>query len=352
MKQSILFIVINGDGLGHLTRALAVARRIARINPNAEIIFYTTSLAADVIREIGFSYYYIPARERVPYYMTVKEWETYIQLQLSTIINIHKPRVVVFDGAYPTTAILTPLISEEKVKKIWLKREGDRSTMIKLNIYEQYFDFILVPKEVGLEYDDTDGNKLYFSPILFIDKIESYKRNQVRELLRVEETKNIWYVQMGNEESANYNEIISFVLTILLENKNNIVLLGESIMNKSSNMKHERVITLRNYPNSVYFNAIDFAISAAGYNTFHELLFFKIPSVFVPNNKVLKDDQVARAKRGQDLGVGIALSDTLQLREAIHILGNSRGKIQENYEKLNLINGAYEVAMFVNNLML
>lgn len=343
---------MNGDGLGHLTRALAVARRIASINPNAEIVFYTTSLAADVIKKNGFLYYYIPARERVPYYVPAVEWESCIQSQLSAIINIHKPRAVVFDGAFPTTAILTPLICEEKVKKIWLKREGDRSNMITLNIYERYFDFILVPKEVGLEYDRTDGNKIFFSPILYIDKIESYKRKQVRELLRVDEKKHLWYVQMGNEESARYNEIISFLLSILLEDKNNIVLLGESIMSRSLNIKNERVITLRNYPNSVYFNAIDFAISAAGYNTFHELIFFKVPSIFIPNNKILKDDQVARAKRGQELGVGIALRDTLQLREAIHILENSHEKIQENYEKLNFINGAYEVAVFVNSLML
>lgn len=352
MKQSILFIVINGDGLGHLTRALAVARRIARINPNAEIIFYTTSLAADVIRKIGFSYYYVPARERVPYYVPEKEWESWILSQLCTILNTYKPNIVVFDGAFPTTAIINPLIKQENMKKIWLKREGDRSNMKKLNVFERYFDYIIVPKEIGLEYDETNRNKLYFSPILLVDGTESYKRNQVRELLRVDENKHLWYVQMGNEESTSYKEFISFLLSILLKNKDNIVLLGESLMNRSLNIKHERVVTLRNYPNSVYFNAIDFAISAAGYNTFHELLFFKIPSIFIPNNKVLKDDQGARAKRGQDLGVGIALSDTLQLREAIHILGNSRGKIQENYEKLNLVNGAYEVAVFVNSLML
>lgn len=351
MKQSILFIVINGDGLGHLTRALAVARRIASINPNTEIIFHTTSLAADIIRKMGFSYYYIPARERIPYYVPLKEWERCLQSQLCTILNDHQPKVAIFDGAYPSTAILTPLMADDKINKIWIKREGDRSNMIKLDVYETYFDYIIVPKEVGLEYNETDSNKLYFSPILLVDKTESYRRKQVRELLKLDDTNQLWYVQLGNGASISNKEFISYILSILLVKKDNVVILGESIINKTLNMKHERVITLRSYPNSMYFNAVDFAISAAGYNTFHELLFFKIPSIFIPNNKVLKDDQAARANRGQDLGVGIALNDTLQLREATRLLEASRGKFQKKYEDLDFTNGALQVAEFLIDFM-
>jgi UDP-N-acetylglucosamine:LPS N-acetylglucosamine transferase len=55
------------------------------------------------------------------------------------------------------------------------------------------------------------------------------------------------------------------------------------------------VHVVREYPLSRYFHAFDVAISASGYNSFHELLRFGVPTLFVPNRSTAMDDQVARA---------------------------------------------------------
>ena len=55
--NKILFMPTNGCGLGHVTRTLAVARRLKEMHPNVEIIFFTTSFALNIIQKEGFLSY-------------------------------------------------------------------------------------------------------------------------------------------------------------------------------------------------------------------------------------------------------------------------------------------------------
>ena len=58
------------------------------------------------------------------------------------------------------------------------------------------------------------------------------------------------------------------------------------------------------FPNARHFRAFDFAISAAGYNSFHELLHHGVPTIFVPNDNQQVDDQRARAAWAESRGAG------------------------------------------------
>lgn len=64
----------------------------------------------------------------------------------------------------------------------------------------------------------------------------------------------------------------------------------------------EHVHLVRAYPLSGYFHAFDVAVSAAGYNSFHELLRFGVPTLFLPNLETSLDDQRTRAKFAHDQG--------------------------------------------------
>ena len=48
---------------------------------------------------------------------------------------------------------------------------------------------------------------------------------------------------------------------------------------------------VRDFPLSRRFRAFDLAVSAAGYNSFHELLRFGVPTLFIPNQDTALDDQ-------------------------------------------------------------
>jgi predicted glycosyltransferase len=51
----------------------------------------------------------------------------------------------------------------------------------------------------------------------------------------------------------------------------------------------------------MYYAAFDFAVSAAGYNSFHELLSARMPTVFIPQERGF-DDQLRRAETAYQSG--------------------------------------------------
>jgi UDP-N-acetylglucosamine:LPS N-acetylglucosamine transferase len=77
------------------------------------------------------------------------------------------------------------------------------------------------------------------------------------------------------------------------------------------------VFTLRDYPNSRYFAGVDLAITAAGYNTFHELLYLGVPSILIPNQETRTDDQVARSLAAEQAGAAIVVLNQESIATAI-----------------------------------
>ena len=45
----------------------------------------------------------------------------------------------------------------------------------------------------------------------------------------------------------------------------------------------DRVRSLRDYSNSMYFEGFDFCVIAGGYNSYHEVINSRLPSICLPN---------------------------------------------------------------------
>lgn len=67
--------------------------------------------------------------------------------------------------------------------------------------------------------------------------------------------------------------------------------------------------------------AFDIAVSAAGYNSFNELMHFGVPTVFLPQEK-WADDQKGRAERAAGVGAAVILES-----------GADGGALQEMIER-------------------
>jgi hypothetical protein len=73
----------------------------------------------------------------------------------------------------------------------------------------------------------------------------------------------------------------------------------------------DRITEIRDvYPQAGYLSAFDLAVSSAGYNAVHELIPAGVPSLFVANTSTRTDDQESRARRLQELGLGLGAVDT------------------------------------------
>ena len=98
---------------------------------------------------------------------------------------------------------------------------------------------------------------------------------------------------------------------------------------------------LRDYPNSMYFNAFDATVQAGGYNSYHETRKFGLPALFFPNMKTGMDDQLARCKVAEKEGWGLVVAERNQasIQEGVKLLFTIQGCPKEDGTR----NGATEL---------
>lgn len=348
--KTVLFMVTNGAGLGHLTRGLAIARRLRKLDSNLDIIFYTTSLATEVIREAGFMFYYTPTKAVMPNTVTGPQWNRYISRQLNEIIEIHHPIALVYDGAFPYIGLLTNL-GKINMKRIWIKRECYKKGVQNPESIEALFDLVIIPKELSQEVCYDTRKKKYCEPIVYIDKQEVHSREQIRQMLGISNEERLFYLQLGAGILNSTDTLLVNIINVLLKNPLNRILLGESIIGKQLDFNHPYIFKIRSYPNSQYFKGIDYAISAAGYNTFHELLLFGVPTLFIPNMNTSMDDQLARVKMAEQKKACMCLKEESSMEEYTKAIDEMLQQATGMSQKaLTLIkeNGAGKAAEYIN----
>jgi UDP:flavonoid glycosyltransferase YjiC (YdhE family) len=132
-------------------------------------------------------------------------------------------------------------------------------------------------------------------------------RDKSRSRLNLPIDARVTYVQLGAGQINDIDSEIRLTIDALLHYPDMHIVLGESMLGERLDFDHERVHLLRDYPNSMYFNAFDFAVQAGGYNSFHEMRNMGIPTLFYPNMNTGMDDQLARCKIAEDEKWGIVL---------------------------------------------
>ena len=62
-------------------------------------------------------------------------------------------------------------------------------------------------------------------------------------------------------------------------------------------------------PHQQSANAFDLTVSATGYNSFHEWIMACVPTLWIPNLQTQTDDQGARSRYAELVGVGANVED-------------------------------------------
>ncbi|MDP8931463.1 MAG: hypothetical protein M3O70_23560, partial [Actinomycetota bacterium] len=103
------------------------------------------------------------------------------------------------------------------------------------------------------------------------------------------------------------------------------------------------------------YRAFDFSISACGYNSYHELVGFALPALFVPNVHTALDDQLARARYAERVGVGQSWEEPTPqgLERAVAPLLDDRRRttMAERCGQLRFENGAGQAAALIADLL-
>jgi hypothetical protein len=193
-------------------------------------------------------------------------------------------------------------------------------------------------------------------PISIFDSKTALSKTDARNLLGLDLNRPAILVQLGIGE-ADLNAKMTAALKGLLAWPNlQVVLTKDPIDSTGVNLAPAgldlRVV--KYFPLANVLNAFDAAICAAGYNSVHEELAAKIPTLFIPNTRGT-DNQTRRADWAADNKVALTVdqSDLSQISLAASKLidSNLRAELSKNCESLPVVTGAAEVANLFKELL-
>ena len=310
-QNTILMFPTNGIGFGHFTRMLATAKRMKKTDPSLEIIFFTTMPTLHILKEYGIPSHHVSGANYFRYIDSAK-WNALIEEQLVICLEIHQPSMFVFDGAFPYRGMLRAISAFNGLDKVWMRRGTfKKGTNIPVDSIS-HFDLIIHPED-SVQQDVEEINhgveSISCPPIVLLDENELMSRESARQRLGVPLNSTVVYVQLGAGEINDIQSEIRITIDALMKNKDVHVVLGESMLGSRLSINLDRVHLLRDYPNSMYYNAFDATIQAGGYNSYHEVRKFRIPTLFYPNLNTGMDDQLARCNAAIDEGWGMVLEN-------------------------------------------
>jgi UDP:flavonoid glycosyltransferase YjiC (YdhE family) len=345
-----LFITSNGTGLGHLTRSMAIARRLNELEP----LFITLSAAAPVVRELGFPVEYI-ASHATPGAGSDWRWSRRLRGRLRAAIAEAAPRVIVFDGAHPYLPLIDAMRASSDARRVWCRRPlWQPGSNIGAIGREGAFDEVLEPGEFASELDRGPtvarrGHAHVVDPIVFCAPEELLSRGDAERELGLDPAPVRVLVALG--QGAEVRDAAGTCLRHLAGRDGVQVAALSSAIAPGLDVAADVVHLRATYPISRYYRAFDAAVSAAGYNGYHELIHLGVPALFVPMRRET-DDQAARARYAEQAGVGLAATEGARLAGALDELLDParRARMGERLAELHPANGAAPAARWLEEL--
>jgi Glycosyltransferase family 28 C-terminal domain len=297
---TLMLISSNGSGMGHLTRLLAYARRA---EPDLTPHFVSLSQAVGVVAQFGYSFEYVPSARATG--LSSRRWHELFAERVADAVTRHRPAVVVFDGTWPYTGIPRVRDAHPDARWVWSRRGmWRRGKSVEQIAKAAWFDLVLAPGELAAAYDrgptaKADGIRL--GPVTLLDGDELDDRDTARRALRLPPDRPLALVALGagniNDTSHETGAIVAALRRLGVD----ICVTQTEIAALDRGQAGVHVV--REFPLSRRFRAFDLAVSASGYNSFHELLRFGIPTLFIPNQDTALDDQQGRARFASDRGL-------------------------------------------------
>ena len=301
----VLYVSSNGFGMGHLTRLMAMARRRS---PGVRPYVVSMSRAVPVVAEQGLDYEYIPSRDDLG--IGARRWRMLFVERFHELLARERPDVVVFDGVHPYEGVLTSRSVLPDVRLVWSRRAMWRPGLGREPLESAaVFDLILEPGELAAELDAgatvgrTDAVRV--GPVTLLDDDELLPRNQAAQALGVDPSRPTALVTLGVGSIKDVESDVGRVVRGLVAVPGlQVVVTRPAIAARDGDLP-PGVSAVSLYPISRYLRAVDFAVAAAGYNSFHELVLGGVPTAFAANTTTGRDDQPARARWAELAGVGL-----------------------------------------------
>lgn len=356
-QRNILFASSNGIGVGHLAQQLAVAQRLP---PELTAVFATMSYSMKAAVQQGFQAHFLPHHRILD--ADPEDWNTCLAEEVFELIAHLRPAVFAYDATAVFDGVTRALDMFPDVFKIWVRRPLWRESHRIFLDFADRFDAVIEPGELAETFDHgpTAAHRkdvLLVPPVLHLDPSERLSRESARAALDIPDGMTVVAFQLGSGANYDIAEVRRTLLTEVLRRDDTIALEIQSPITPNAAALEkfgERHRTVELFPSFRFSKAFDAAISAAGYNTFHEQVLGAIPTLFVPNEADEMDLQASRARWAELTGRGFLLRRDYDLgfaaRHVERLLDPvERAAIVRRCQSIAWTNGAVDIARYVED---
>lgn len=350
--KSALFVAQNGSGIGHLARVIAIARRLTTRAP----VLLSTCRAVGLAEPFGIASDYFPSA--IDQNVENDAWNAWLTRRIHLLCDQYDADRLVFDGNDPYAGLLAAIAGNRRMTSIWVRRGlwADTPSDRRNTKHASVFDTVAEPGDFAATIDDgalkaSDWPVTSVPPVVMVDRKEMLTRRQAARTLGLDPGRVNVLVQIAagnnrdtrgvldavNQIAAGADDAVRFYMLV---NPLNPMTVGHDFLLRPVSM----------FPAAFYFNAFDFSLAAAGYNTYHEVLFGRLPTIFLPNQRAGMDNQAGRAAFAECQGLClVSRPDRLSVLAALQrmLQGDDRESIRARLAALSFRNGARELARHI-----
>ncbi|TYC48692.1 hypothetical protein FMN50_26950 [Rhodobacterales bacterium] len=321
----VVTVTSNGVGLGHLSRQIAIARALG---PSVNTVFFSLSEAIEIARSMGYLAEFRPFHHRLK--LDFESWNTYFLHELHEALNLYEPSLVLFDGNVPYAGFVGAVEAYGRCPSAWIRRGLWRTPQPTTENLDRRFDAVLEPGDLceAMDLGHAGGDESHvarFDPVVMTQPRHLFNRTTARRALNLPEDAELCLMQLGSEANFDMSLPRQVLLDFLDDHPKMYAVDVRSPLHVDDRQDfHERLLSRKVYPLGQYLKAFDFAVCAAGYNTFHENIAAALPTLFVPNSNPSMDLQEARAEYGARAGWNLTCqaSDPYALAERLRQLAD------------------------------
>lgn len=326
----LVFTPTNGVGLGHAQRCGLIASELTGEAP----VFAAFPSCLGLVKSYGFDT--MPLIGRSGAHAQSHENDLANHLRLGALTR--GGGTLVFDGGYVFDSIYRAVLGN-RLRGVWIRRglwQGGQDNSVALD-REKVFERVIVPGEAFEELNTAYSHGAHVrrvGPIVAPRAPDPQARAALRARLaerfgRPFET--LVVSLLGGGVAADRSAQIQALCGMMERRADTLHLIVVWPTGVTQpvwfSWRNSRVV--RTHRAGVIAWAADLCVAAAGYNTFHEALYNRVPTIFVPQTAAFMDDQLARARAARERGVA-ALVEARALmtleREVSLMLDEGRGE--------------------------
>ncbi len=294
--RRIAFLTDNGHGLGHITRLMALARRLP---PGYVSSFLTMSESFGLVRQLGFAAEYFPSARKLR--CGRPAWDHLMLERLADQFETFRPSALVVDHVNPPVTLRALHAAHPDVAFIWCRRGlwRDDRAIDALRLHD-VFDLVIEPMDVASPVDQGPTvrfrRQCYVDPVTFLSADELVDRRSARHALGLPVEGEVVLLQLSADDPAELHSLIASTRDAVRSIADILLFAPLHVLHAHALDPVDGVHMRPVYPVSRYLGAFDAAISTAGYNSFHELIMAAIPTLFVARDTDSLDHQSLRAE--------------------------------------------------------